>query len=142
MKRVQYVQGIIGKEDAMERRSEINVTPYIDILLVLLIIFMVITPFTSRGIDVRLPQDLPGPDPPPGRLSSIVVEIASDGSLRVNGQPVMPQDLEAAVRDRLARAPAEIFVGAARGVFYGDVVWVVDRIRGLGVKMVALLVRS
>lgn len=122
----------------------INVTPYIDILLVLLIIFMVITPFTSRGIPARLPADPPpGEAPTAGRPFAIVLEAGGDGAIAINGRPVAAERFEPELQSLLARVDRyQVFVCGVPGVYFGDIVRLVDRARGAGVDQpVGLMIR-
>ena len=78
--------------------ADINVTPMIDVLLVLLIIFMVITPLTPHGSNTLVPQPPPPnqPPPPPNQDPTVVIEVAKDHSLQINGQAVAERDLPVA----------------------------------------------
>jgi biopolymer transport protein TolR len=117
---------------------EINVTPLIDVLLVLLIIFLVITPVTSTGLPAVSPQTAPpGAPEPPGTL---VVAIGADGALSVNRQPVTPEELPAVLRQAFAVRPASVlFVHGSPELSFGQVASVIDIGRGAGWERIGLL---
>src|SRR5260370_17172785 len=75
------------------RKADINVTPMIDVLLVLIIIFMVITPEVSNGLDVVAPQPSNAPAPANVVSREIVITVAKDGAIDINHQPVAPEPL-------------------------------------------------
>jgi biopolymer transport protein ExbD len=126
-----------GKKGAM---ANINITPYIDILLVLLIIFMVITPIKQMDLDVKIPQTSDSkvdatPDP-----SVIVVSVGEAAQIAVNQEPTTINDLGAKLQDIYSkRANKNMFVSASAKLPYGDVVKVIDIAKGAGVQEIGLL---
>jgi biopolymer transport protein ExbD len=118
-----------------------NVIPMADIMLVLLIIFMVVTPMLSRGHDVNLarvdnPADLPAAD----RDDAIIVAVARDGRIFVGNTETPEDQLTAIIRDRVSdRTDKNIFIKSDGRAKYGDVTKVVDDVRSAGVDQVGLL---
>jgi biopolymer transport protein TolR len=119
--------------------NEINVTPMIDVLLVLLIIFMMVIPMSRKAIDLQLPD--PTPDntnsgPPP---SQIVLEVLPGGTFKVNTQPVTKADLPKKLKEIYDPRPEKIiFVKGDPAVKYSDVIWAMDVARGSGVKVIGM----
>ena len=124
-----------------EVTSEINVTPMADVMLVLLIIFMVITPMLQKGIAVDLaktknPVDMKEAD----RDDAVLVTVTRDGKFYLGQDRVNIDDLAAKVKDLLAnKLNRTVFVRSDLRAKYGDVVQVVDSIRNAGVDKVGLL---
>jgi biopolymer transport protein TolR len=120
----------------------INVTPLIDILLVLLIIFMVISPMKPAKFEARIPQKLPTDDTKFVTLDSLVVSIERDGGYRLNQQPAETiDDLAEILGLMLDRRPLElrtVFVKAPRALNYGEVVRVVDAVKSAGSATIGL----
>jgi biopolymer transport protein ExbD len=121
--------------------SDINVTPMVDVMLVLLIIFMVITPMLQKGVSVNLAKtDNPIKMPEADKEDSLIVAIMRDGKVYLNSDVVTAESLTDKVKDQLAkRADKRIFVKADAGARYGDVVSVVDDVRSAGVDQLGLL---
>jgi biopolymer transport protein ExbD/biopolymer transport protein TolR len=124
-----------------EVTSDINVTPMADVMLVLLIIFMVITPMLQKGQSVELaktrnPVDMKEAD----RDDSVIIAITRDGKFYLGPDKVNVDDIAAKVNDILAsKLEKRVFVKSDLRAKYGDVVQVVDNIRNAGVDQVGLL---
>jgi biopolymer transport protein ExbD/biopolymer transport protein TolR len=131
-----------GKKKKMAGvNSDINVTPMVDVMLVLLIIFMVITPMLQKGVSVDLAKtDNPIQMPEADKEDSLIVAIMRDGQIYFNSDKVTPETLTDKVKDELSkRSDKRIFVKADAGARYGDVVNVVDDVRSAGVDQLGLL---
>jgi biopolymer transport protein TolR len=116
--------------------SEPNVVPLCDILLVLLIIFMIITPVLQKGLNARLPEG-------GGEGPAIVLSLAGDLSLDLNGESLRLDLLEPRLRSIYERRlDRTLFIRAERGVTYRDVVRLVDIAKGAGVENVAMITQS
>ena len=127
-------------------KSEINVVPLIDIVLVLLVIFMVITPLLQKGIDVNLPEKPTTAPPPPSEESKpVVLTIRSDSSIDINTEPIPRYQLADKVKEIFANKSKKdkiIFIKADGTLVYGGVVEVMDICRGAGVDTIGLVTQG
>ena len=125
--------------------SEINVTPMVDIMLVLLIIFMVVTPFLQQGITVTLPKDMRNPDVDQNIIkeSSVVISIPNDGEYYLGKVKVQKADLAEKVDRMLKNIKNEqdkiVYIKSGVKVSYGEVVGVINEVRKLGVDKIGLV---
>lgn len=128
------------KAGGKEATADINVTPIIDVMLVLLIIFMVVTPLTQKGHNVELPEsaeNLPQTEPDPNQL---VLNIDEVGNVTINKQPVTWEELPLRIRDIFeTRSDKTIFLQAAPRLKYGEVMAVLDVAKGNGVERVGIV---
>ena len=125
-----------GKGGALT--NDINVTPMIDVLLVLLIIFMMVIPMSRKALDLQLPDPTPQPEsnsPPP---SQIVLEVLPGETFKINSQPVTKAELGKRLKEIYDPRPDKIiFVKGDPKVKYSDVITAMDVARGSGVKVIA-----
>jgi len=121
-------------------KSDINITPYIDILLVLLIIFMVITPTKQLDLEVKVPQENNDKSKAPPPAGVIVVSMTETAQLAINQEPVSIGELLSKLTEIYsARANKNMFISASSKLPYGDVVKIIDIAKGAGVIDVGLL---
>ncbi len=121
-------------------KSDINITPYIDILLVLLIIFMVAAPLKQHDHPVRVPQPAPTTQPKNVKPDSIIVDMDLDHTVRLNQQPITLEKLESTLTEVFRRrAVKNMFIRGDSDLPYGDVFILLDIAKRSGVGDIALL---
>jgi biopolymer transport protein TolR len=129
------------RNEGAKVNSNINVTPMVDVMLVLLIIFMVITPMLQKGVSVDLakvnsPEAMPDAD----KEDALIVAVMRDGQIFFGNDKIAPDQLTQKVKDRLtSRVDKRVYVRADARAKYGSVVEVVDNVRSAGVDDLGLL---
>ena len=123
--------------------ADINVTPMVDVMLVLLIIFMVIAPMLQSGVSVALPKSkYPDPDPNIIKDTSAVVAIPNNGEYYIGRDKIALVDIPQRVKTILKDKPVPdqvVYVKSSKGVKYGEVVAVIDSIREAGFDRIGLV---
>jgi biopolymer transport protein ExbD/biopolymer transport protein TolR len=130
-----------GKRAAMGTLADINVTPMVDVMLVLLIIFMVITPLLQKGVSVdkaltHNPRKMPDAE----KTDAVEVAVTRDGKFFLNAQPIKLDDITKQVDDLMSnRLNKVVFIKSDARAKYGDVVEAVDNVRAAGIEQLGLI---
>lgn len=121
--------------------SDINVTPLVDVVLVLLIIFMVVTPLLTRGYELDIPQKMENIELPEEIISEqLIVTYTANEGIFINKDSVARSDFGLKIEEILAgRRKKTVFFAAARELNYGDVVEVLDTVRSAGADAIGLV---